>query len=58
VDRTWEKIKPIVVVGVFSLLVALLVLAFMRDKIVDWQSALIAGYLSDSTLQRISQAVL
>jgi hypothetical protein len=45
-------------VGVFSLLVALLVLAFMRDKIVDWQSALIAGYLSDSTLQRISQAVL
>lgn len=49
----WAQAKPFVVVGVFSLLTALLVVAFTWGTLVDWRAALLAGYAWDSTLQKL-----
>lgn len=48
----WLKIRPYVMTVVFSLLVGLLVFAFI-DDLPDWKAALIAGYAWDSTLQKL-----
>jgi hypothetical protein len=50
----WKRIKPFVVLGVFSLMVSVLIVAFFQDKMETWRTALIAGYLWDSTLQKIT----
>ncbi len=42
-----------VVVGIFSLLTALLVVA-ATDVLADWRAAVIAGYAWDSTLQKLA----
>jgi hypothetical protein len=49
---SWERIRPYVVTGIFSLVVALLVVAAMGSQLDTWSKALIAGYLWDSTLQK------
>lgn len=51
--RFWPIAKPYVLLGVFSLLVSLLIVAFIGDTLTDWRVALIAGYAWDSTLQKI-----
>jgi len=38
--------------GLFSLVVALLVVAVMGSQLDTWSKALIAGYLWDSTIQK------
>ena len=48
----WERTRPYVVTGIFSLVVALLVVAAMGSQLDTWSKALIAGYLWDSTLQK------
>jgi len=50
----WRIVRPYVVLGVFSLAVALLIIAFTGETLRTWQTALIAGYLWDSTLQKIA----
>ena len=50
----WETVKPFVVVGLFSALAAILIIAFAGNNL-DWKSALLAGYAWDSTLQRIRE---
>jgi hypothetical protein len=50
----WPVLRPYVVVGVFSLAVSVLIVAFLGDKLKTWESALIAGYVWDSTLQKIT----
>lgn len=50
----WRRSRPYAVLGVFSLAVALLIVAFLGDALKTWQSALIGGYLWDSTLQKIA----
>jgi hypothetical protein len=49
----WRVARPYVVLGVFSLAVALLLVAFVQDQLTDWRAALLAGYASDSTLQKL-----
>ena len=49
----WQHIEPYVKLGLFSLCVALLIVAVSGDTLKTWQAALIAGYLWDSTLQKI-----
>jgi len=49
----WGIIKPYLIIGVFSLLTALLVVAFSGDALEDWKAALLAGYAWDSTLQKL-----
>jgi hypothetical protein len=49
----WKKIKPYFVVGVFSLLTAILIVAFLGDSLQDWRAAILAGYTWDSTLQKV-----
>jgi len=48
----WERIRPYVATGIFSLIVAVLVVAIMGDQLDSWATALIAGYTWDSTLQK------
>ncbi len=51
--RVWEKTKPYVALGIFSILTSLLLLAFAGDTIKDWRAALLVGYAWDSTLQKL-----
>ena len=51
--RFWSVAKPYVILGVFSLLVGLLIVAFVGDTLTDWRVALMTGYAWDSTLQKI-----
>ena len=49
----WDAIRPYVVIGGFSLLTALLVVALLGDAVKDWRAAMLAGYAWDSTLQKV-----
>lgn len=49
----WKFAKPFLIVGGFSLLTALLVVAFSGDSLSEWKAALLAGYAWDSTLQKM-----
>lgn len=51
----WEQAKPFVVVGVFSLLTGLLIVAFTWGTLIDWRAALLAGYAWDSTMQKLKK---
>ena len=56
-DRTtfWNFAKPYLIVGLFSLLTGVLIVAFTWGTINDWRAALLAGYAWDSTLQKIAK---
>lgn len=49
----WEIIKPYLAICMFSLLTALLVVAFTQETLTDWKAALLAGYAWDSTIQKL-----
>jgi hypothetical protein len=49
----WQSSRRYIVLGSFSLAVALLIVALVGDTLKTWQTALVAGYLWDSTLQKI-----
>lgn len=51
----WHATRPYVVLALLSLAVSLLIIAFLGKQLATWQSALIAGYLWDSTLQKIAK---
>ncbi len=58
--RAWEIGKPYLALAVLSILVGLLVLAFFEaqdEPLKVWWQALLAGYVSDSTLQKIRDGV-
>jgi hypothetical protein len=50
----WDKAVPYLATALFSLIVAVLVVAFLGDSINSWRTALLAGYTADSTLQKIT----
>lgn len=50
----WQMIRPYVATGVFSLVVAVLIVAALGDRLNSWSAALIAGYTWDSTLQKLT----
>jgi MFS family permease len=54
----WQAIKPYVGIGAVSIVAAVLVLAFAGEaaKSWSWQSALLAGYAWDSTLQKVGKS--
>ena len=49
----WKATRPYFATGLFSLIVALLLIAFLQDQLTDWRAALLAGYAFDSTLQKL-----
>jgi len=51
----WEQAKPYLILGVFSLLTAILIIALTGDTVKGFKAGLLAGYLWDSTLQKIRQ---
>jgi hypothetical protein len=51
----WNYAKPYLVVGAFSLLTAFLIIALTGDTISTLQAGLLAGYLWDSTLQKLGR---
>ena len=50
----WERARPYVATALFSLIVAILIVASVGDTISTWQAAVLAGYAADSTLQKAS----
>jgi hypothetical protein len=50
----WDKARPYVATALFSLLVAVLLMAYLGDTITSWKAALLAGYSCDSTLQKLA----
>lgn len=51
----WTAAKPYIITAIFSLIVALVLVAFLGpDTINSWQAAFLAGYTADSTLQKIT----
>lgn len=54
--RVWNFVKPYVYTGIFSLVVAILILAIFGDTIDTWQKSLLAGYTADSTLQKLTSS--
>lgn len=50
----WPRIRPYVATGIFSLIVAMLIVAAMGKSLDSWSTALIAGYAWDSTLQKLT----
>lgn len=53
-ESRWLVIRPYLATGVFSLIVAVLIVAAMGDQLQTWSAALIAGYTWDSTLQKLT----
>lgn len=51
--RIINTAKPYMALGLFSLVVAALVLAVFYDSLTDWRAAILAGYTADSTLQKL-----
>lgn len=51
----WPQVRKYLILGVFSLVTAVLVAAAMGDAITAWQGAFVAGYAWDSTIQKITQ---
>ena len=51
--RKWERIRPYLATGAFSLLTALLLMAAVGDQLGSWKAALFAGYTWDSTMQKL-----
>lgn len=49
--RFWAAVWPYLVLAVFSLAVGAVIMAAMDLN--EWKAALLAGYASDSTLQRL-----
>ncbi len=54
-SRVWRVARPYVVIGCFSLVAGLLIVAFAGDFLKDWKTALLAGYAWDSTLQKVTR---
>jgi hypothetical protein len=56
-ESVWTAVKPYVVIGAFSLIVGVLIVAFGGDAVKkwSWQTAILAGYAWDSTLQKIAK---
>ena len=53
--KFWVHARPYLVVGLFSLLTGILIVAFTYGTLKDWRAALLAGYAWDSTLQKLTK---
>lgn len=51
--RAWDIARPYIVLGAFSLVGAILIVAAAGETLQDWRAALLAGYAWDSTLQKL-----
>src|SRR4051794_14070369 len=49
----WKLVVPYLVLGIASLITAILIVAAMGDKLTDFKAAILAGYAWDSTLQKL-----
>ena len=49
----WRIVMPYLLLGLASLLTAMLIVAFVGDQLTSIKAALLAGYAWDSTLQKL-----
>lgn len=49
----WESMMPYAALGAASALTALLLVAFLHDKLTSTSAAILAGYAWDSTFQKL-----
>lgn len=57
VVSVWQTAKSYLILGVFSLVGAILIVAASGDSLKDWRAALLAGYAWDSTLQKLKPLI-
>jgi len=50
----WPVLRPYLKLACFSLITAIVILAFLDAPLTSWRAGFAAGYLWDSTLQKIS----
>jgi hypothetical protein len=53
IRRALQVARPYALIGVFSLLVSVIIVAVGGDMLDRWQAAVLAGYAWDSTLQKL-----
>ena len=46
--RFWEIARPYVILGLFSILVSVLLVAFLKDSLTDWRAGVLAGYAASA----------
>lgn len=54
--RFWPVVRPYIVLGLFSALTGIVVLFALGDQLKTIQTALLAGYAWDSTLQKLTKS--
>ena len=54
ISATIRTILFVLITGVLSLLVAILLVAILKDNLQDWRTAILFGYAWDSTLQKLT----
>jgi Ca2+/Na+ antiporter len=55
VSIAWPHLRKYLVLLVFSILTALVLVAFLGDNLGGWRQAFVIGYAWDSTIQKITQ---
>ena len=48
--------KPYIIILIFSLVSAILIVAYIGDTLTDWRAALLAGFSWDSLIQKIGHS--
>ena len=56
-QRIWKYTQPYLVTGLFSLIVGLLLVAFLREQLTDWRSGLLAGCNQQSSPSSVSSSI-
>jgi hypothetical protein len=54
VRHIWPTLRPYLELSAFSLITAVVILAFLDKPITSWRVGFAAGYLWDSTIQKIA----
>jgi hypothetical protein len=55
-ERIWPIAEPYVYLGIASLVIGVLVVAFSGESLADWKAALLLGFSWDSILQKLGKA--
>ncbi len=51
-ERLWDIARPYLMLGIFSALAAIIIVASLGETLVDWKAAVLAGFAWDSLLQK------
>lgn len=53
--RIWGATKPYLATLLFALITAPLIMAFLGEKLESWQTALLAGFAWEATIEKVKE---